>query len=122
MIVLLWNCRGAGSADFLRHMKDLVRSQKPSIMVVVEPKISGTRAQRVIRQLGFSNFHISDPIGYAGGIWICWEQDILTLEILTSSSQFVHALVTQSGRGTWLLTSVYASPILEVRRRLWEEF
>lgn len=50
---------------------------------------------------------------------------MVNLEIWFSSSQVIHALVKNDDGVEWLLSVVYASPILEVRRNLWrclEEF
>ncbi|OMO51807.1 reverse transcriptase [Corchorus capsularis] len=111
--------RGAGNKKFRRHVIDMINIYKSSIMAVVEPRVSGATARRVLRELRMPKFHIADPEGFAGGIWLCWEESILSLEVVFSSSQMVHAFVQKPGMSKFLLTIVYASPILEIRRRLW---
>lgn len=120
MSLILWKSRGAGSKTFLRHAKDLLRAHKPTCFVLVEPRISGTREKRVARRLRFSNFHISDPVGFAGGIWVCWDNGVVDIEIIFSSPQVVHGIVKRPNAPDFILTAVYASPILEVRRNLWK--
>ncbi|OMP01255.1 reverse transcriptase [Corchorus capsularis] len=112
--------RGAGGKAFLRHAKDLLRAQKPTCFVLVEPRISGNNARRVVRRLGFSKFHIADPVGYAGGIWMCWDNGAVDIEIISSSPQVIHSIVRRPNAVEFLLTAVYASPVLETRRNLWK--
>lgn len=100
-------------------MKELERVNKPSILVVVEPKISGERAKKVIQKLGFSNHHVADPVGYAGSVCLCWDQSVNSIEVLSSSSQYMNALLTHPTQGQWLFTAVYASPVMEIRSKLW---
>lgn len=51
MSVLFWNCRGAGSKEFLRHARELVSIHKVDMLIIVEPRISGNNADKVIRKL-----------------------------------------------------------------------
>ncbi|OMO56897.1 reverse transcriptase [Corchorus capsularis] len=90
----------------------------PSIMAVVEPRISGNTARKVLRRLKMPKFHVADPEGFAGGIWLCWEESVVNVDVFYSSSQLVHAHV-KYGELQFLLSVVYASPVLETRRRLW---
>lgn len=67
MKMLFWNSRGAGNRRFLRNAKDMLCSEKPSVFAVVEPRISGVKARRMVKKLKFSNHCIADPVGFAGG-------------------------------------------------------
>ncbi|OMO90964.1 reverse transcriptase [Corchorus capsularis] len=97
--------------------KELVH--KPSIFAIVEPRISGSRAKCVLRKLKFPKWHVADPVGFAGGIWLNWDDAAVQLTIIISSPQLVHALVKPKDQEEFMLTVVYASPKLEVRRILW---
>lgn len=68
------------------------------MLVVVEPRIAGVKARRIVKTLGFDNFFIEDPIGYAGGVWLCWDSQLVSLDIVSSSSQFIHSIVKQPGQ------------------------
>ncbi|OMP00911.1 reverse transcriptase [Corchorus capsularis] len=67
------------------------------------------------------DFRIADPIGFSGGLWICWEAQHVSLEILYTSTQVIHAIVRVPGETEWLLSAVYASPLLTVRKKLWDQ-
>lgn len=112
MSLILWKSRGAGGKSFFRHAKDLIRVHQPTCFVIVEPRIYGNRARRIARRLMFSNFHIADPVGYAGGICICWDNRCIDLEVIFSSPQVVHAVVKRANAPDFLLSAIYASPVL----------
>ncbi|CAL9011692.1 unnamed protein product [Prunus brigantina] len=42
------------------------------IFAVVEPRIGGSRALQVTKSLGFSHYHIVDPIGFSRSVWLLW--------------------------------------------------
>ncbi|KAJ4836400.1 hypothetical protein Tsubulata_039886 [Turnera subulata] len=91
---------------------------KPSIMVIVEPRISGERATRVIRRLGFPRSHRVDSRGFSGGIWILWKNDLLSVQVLISHAQFIHMKISTE-HSSFLFTAVYGSPRATMRKSLW---
>ncbi|CAL1378455.1 unnamed protein product [Linum trigynum] len=116
--VFVWNRRGVGSNRFLRVYKEYRRKYRPSIVILVEPKISGTRAEDVIKELGFDQNLVLDAVGFAGGIWVVWDSSLVTITEVDRASQFLHVRV-RYGQVQWLLTAIYASPALVQRRDLW---
>ncbi|KAJ4850825.1 hypothetical protein Tsubulata_037031 [Turnera subulata] len=58
--------QGSGSPDFRVSLKEYVRVHRPSLLILVETRISGRRASRVIRQLGYSRSHRVEALGYLG--------------------------------------------------------
>lgn len=54
-IILSWNCRGAGSKSFPRIFKDLIKKYNMNVMGLFGTRISGEKAEKVVRRLGFSN-------------------------------------------------------------------
>lgn len=119
MNFILWNSKGAGNKNFRRHAIDMIQTYKPSIMAVVEPRISGATARKVLRSLRMPKSHVAEPEGFDGGICLSWEESILSVDVLFSSSQMVHAFVQKPGSDNFLLKILYDSPILENQRRLW---
>ena len=53
MSMLFWIVRGAGSSTFFSHDKELLTFHRPSLVIFVEPRISGVKAERVLRRFGF---------------------------------------------------------------------
>lgn len=44
--VMSWNCRGAGSSEFLHEMKKILKEYRPSVIVLLEPRIRSERADK----------------------------------------------------------------------------
>lgn len=67
-----------------------------------------------------------DAYGFFGGIWLLWDSNRVTVDLLPSGGQAFHAFIqvhsnSQFKDFTWLLCGVYASLDLETRKLLWEE-
>jgi hypothetical protein len=121
MKVLLWNCRGAGNPNFRRNFADLKRSHQPTIVVLVETRISGQRAVEVSTALGFDRVIRSDAEGFSGGIWLLWDSGSVTLDILHVNNQAIHATVqVHHSNPPCLFTAIYASPRFASRLLLWD--
>ena len=72
MNILLRNCRGALNADFKRRIFEMTINYHPSIMVVMETRVGGDRAVRIIKDLLFDGSIATNTTGYAGGLWLLW--------------------------------------------------
>lgn len=68
MKVLNWNVRRALSEEFDRVFRQLVAVERPYIVILLEPRLSGNRAVTTIRKSGFRFFIISEAHGFAGGL------------------------------------------------------
>lgn len=53
--VLSWNCRGASNQHFLRNLKDIIKLHNPTILAILEPKVSGRVANQVCNRIGWQN-------------------------------------------------------------------
>lgn len=60
MKILIWNCRGAGNANFLRSIRDLIVTYRPVVVVLVKTRAN---AQRVISEIHFGESHVVDSNG-----------------------------------------------------------
>lgn len=120
--LLSWNCHRAARKSFVRQARDLISSHSPTILIIVEPRISGRKAERVVAKLGFDSWVCSDSEGYAGGVWVLWRNDSIQLDIFGVSTQAICAFARSGLSETWLLTAVYASPNAAIRWQLWKAF
>lgn len=46
-----------------------------------------------MRRLKFPKHHIADPVGYAGVIWVNWDDNLVKADVILSSTQLVHVSV-----------------------------
>ena len=113
MNILLWNCRGALNLDFKRRVFEMAVNHRPSIMVITETRVGGSRVEKIIDGLPFYGFITTNTIGYAGGLWILWRSEEAEVKLLTTTEQEIHATVKVCASNlSWLFTAIYASPHL----------
>ncbi|KAK9291995.1 hypothetical protein L1049_019947 [Liquidambar formosana] len=119
MKILVWNCRGAGSKRFLRNIKELVKVHNPWIVVIMETKLGNDRAQAVVKNLKFSDSVCLGADGLSRGLWMLWNNDVTKMEVLATSSQAIHVLISHANRD-WIFSGLYASPNPQSRELLWD--
>ncbi|CAN1822966.1 hypothetical protein LINPERHAP1_LOCUS30173 [Linum perenne] len=110
---------GVGHPKFLAALRAYVAKHKPTVVFIFEPKISGVKAALIIRRLGFDSHVRVDAIGFAGGIWVLWKAASIDIQILSSSSQFIHMQASIQHQPDFLMTAVYGSPLAGRRDVLW---
>lgn len=115
MNVLSWNVRGAGKINFVATLKSFITLYNPVIIAILEPRISGDRADVVSRKLGFDGICRADPMGFSGGGWVLWKGDVANVEILYASPYAIHALIRENGEPSWVLSFIYASKNEKIR-------
>lgn len=116
-----WNCRGAGSKDFLREMFEWRRVHNPSIIVLIETEISGSRADAICNKLGKIHWVRSDAEVFSGGIWLLWDESVINVVPMDANRYFIHAVVSLKNGLRCMLTAMYTSPRENVRKHLWVE-
>lgn len=109
MNIIAWNVRGAGKDRCASTIKDLKKAYAIDVFAILEPRISGSRALSVAQSLGFSHYHIVDAFGFSGGVWLLWNGNSVSLQVIPHSSQSITALVTLRNHRC-LLAIVYANP------------
>ena len=55
MNFLVWNCRGLGQPRAIQALKDLIRSNKPKLIFLIETKLSLNKMMQLKFALGFRN-------------------------------------------------------------------
>jgi hypothetical protein len=118
--VLTWNCRGLLNPCFRQALLDLLKINSPAVLVLTETRLGGNRAVDLAKTLPFDGFLCTNTIGFAGGIWVMWNLDLVDVEHLCSTKQEIHVSVKVRGSNTlWLLSAIYASPRRFECRILW---
>lgn len=122
MKILIWNCRGAANPHFRRHFREIIKTHQPQMAVITETRISGDRAKRLSMNLGFSNTAIADAVGFAGGIWVMWNDQEIRCDILDVGAQDIHACIQVPPLfSPWIFSAIYARPNFADRRTLWDD-
>ncbi|KAE8663476.1 hypothetical protein F3Y22_tig00112959pilonHSYRG00027 [Hibiscus syriacus] len=64
---IFWNTQGVLCLIFNRYFKMLLKNQKPDIMVILEPRVSGAQADKFIRKSGFNSSFRVEAHGFSRG-------------------------------------------------------
>lgn len=89
MNMLIWNCKGAGNNRFPDLIRDYVKMYKLGFLAIIEPHISGVRADNVINKLGFDGIARSDAITFVGGIWCLWKRNRIAIDVVSISKYYI---------------------------------
>ncbi|KAK8661409.1 hypothetical protein V6N13_091014 [Hibiscus sabdariffa] len=117
--ILSWNVQGCAHPKFLPSARQYLRDVRPDLVVFVESRIRGRKADAIIASLGFPHSHRVEASGFSGGIWLAWF-DSVTVAVEFNHFQFIHCRVTMiRDNSSVLATVVYGSPNATKRKALW---
>ncbi|CAH9087491.1 unnamed protein product, partial [Cuscuta epithymum] len=120
MSIVSWNCRGLGNLATVQGVVDIVKELRPSIIFLMETKISYSRAKETLRMQGFYNSEGMDNEGSSGGIIMGWNDDIEVV-IKEKHQNYVDCQVrSREGELPWRLTGYYAYSDTRRRREAWD--
>ena len=117
--ILVWNVQGAGNK--VQVIRELVRINKPSVLVLVETHLSGEQAQKICDRIGFAGQKRVEAQGFSGGIWMLWDTQVVAINTYGSHSQHLTVEISKLGEEPWLFSAIYASPDSSIRKELWRE-
>ena len=111
MNIIVWNSRGVLKPKFQDHVRELVRNHNPTILVIMETKLGGEKAKGITGRLPFDGAIHTETIGYAGGLWLLWNSDLVEVVQLANTEQEIHVEVkVLASNLSWILFVVYSSP------------
>ncbi|KAL8151163.1 hypothetical protein V2J09_020971 [Rumex salicifolius] len=115
--VITWNVQGAGSREIMIKLKEHVRIHDPTILILLEKRMSGLQADKVCDTIGFEGRIRAEAAGFRGRIWVLWRKALVTVSEVDVHHQAVTFDVVRNGEDAWLMSAIYASP----NPRNWEE-
>lgn len=118
MKILTWNCRGAAKASFPMVARDIIRSRHPTVLAILETRVSGEHAKAIADPLGYSSFIGADSVGFSGGIWLMWNKEDIDIQAISRSRWAIHAVISPPAMNPWILSAIYASPNKSLRKHL----
>ena len=111
MNIIVWNSRGDLKPKFQDHVRELVRNHNPTILVIMETKWGGEKAKGITDRLPFDGAIHTETIGYAGGLWLLWNSDLVEVVQLANTEQEIHVEVkVLASNLSWILFVAYSSP------------
>ncbi|KAA3459207.1 reverse transcriptase [Gossypium australe] len=118
--IFSWNCQGCASKNFIRAFREYNAEYHPDIVCLLEPRVSGKKANYIIEQLGFNFSHRVEAVGFSGSIWVGWK-DSVRIQILQNHPQFILLHVNDYvPNNSFFITFVYGSADMSKRKILWD--
>lgn len=62
------------------------------LLTICEPKVSGLKANKIIKMRWSNHFYV-DGKGFSGGIWACWNDQNMKVEVLDVLIKLIHMRV-----------------------------
>lgn len=78
MNLLVWNCQGAASKETNLILKEMLTKFRPSILGLLEPRVSGSHADDICKRMGYENWlglkqwDLAVEYGYFGNMIYSW--------------------------------------------------
>ncbi|XP_074265965.1 uncharacterized protein LOC141588420 [Silene latifolia] len=118
---MVWNVQGTGKQSKVSAIKEVVRTYKPTVLVLVETHMGEDHAIKLGTILGYKGQSRVNAIGFSGGIWLYWNTDIVSVIPVLEHRQFIRIEISQNGEYPWFFSAFYASLDPTNRRALWTE-
>ncbi|XP_019167807.1 PREDICTED: uncharacterized protein LOC109163512 [Ipomoea nil] len=120
MSLISWNCRGLGNQTAIRVLADLVRTERPSVIFLIETFVDKHRIEEIRVQLGFDCPFTVDAVGHSGGLALLWSKTV-ELKVVSYSSNYVDMEVRMDvGSPCWRFTGYYGYPERHRRKEAWQ--
>lgn len=103
---LVWNCRGAGGKDFPALVCDYIKIYNLNFVAILEPKVSGPRADVIVKKIGLEGCVRVEASGFLGGIWCLWNTSRLNIVVLATTTSCVHLKINPNSPSPWFMTIV----------------
>ncbi|XP_021753757.1 uncharacterized protein LOC110719162 [Chenopodium quinoa] len=107
---MLWNVQGVGSREFLITLHEVIKVNKPMVFALVEMHMGGDRALQIADVLNYSGHIRVEAQGFSGGILVYWKPELVTMDSIEQSNQYITMEITRVGETPWFFSAIYASP------------
>lgn len=98
----------------------MVKLHKPTMHVLLETRM--TEHKHLMQELGFSGQIQAPVVNFSGVIVISWNDDILKIDEVSTTTQGINVMVKVSPSSIpWLFTIIYAINSYANRRNLWDQ-
>ena len=118
MRCISWNCRGLGNSRSIQNLQEIIRSQRPSLIFLIETLVNDEKIEQLRIQLGFDGKFVVNRVGRGGGIALLWKQP-MTYNLLSFQNNFIDVSVHVPNKVVWRLTCFYGFPERNRRKDSW---
>ena len=69
-----------------------MKNVAPNIFFLCETKVNANRSMNILPKLQFNCYEFIDPIGLSGGLWLCWNSNVINLDIILKNDRMIHCI------------------------------
>ncbi|KAJ9177111.1 hypothetical protein P3X46_012362 [Hevea brasiliensis] len=117
MSIVTWNIQGIASRRSLLSLKNPCSRCNPTILVLVETKLSGSKAGSTLAILGFDHWIQVKAFGMSRGIWLFWKSPF-EVYVIRMHSQYIHFMVKDGMKLSWFFVAICGSPREHLSHRM----
>lgn len=92
-----------------------MKQHHPDILFLCETRIHGRQGIWILNKFHFTKFVVVETRGFADGLWCFWNDDKVEIKVWGYTTQMLTMGIMKCGRTQWLLSLVYASPVVAIR-------
>lgn len=107
------------SVVFPRLCPEIVSKFNVDLFILLEPRCSGEKANKVIRKIGFDISLRVEAQGFFGGIWFMWNSQVGKVFFINTIGQCITVAV-EVDNNTFFCSGVYGSTLAQKREDLWD--
>lgn len=122
-MIISWNVRGLNKVGKSREIRSRLQTLHPAISVLIETRVKKNKAHVIRERLRLTRKYPDNYDNHENGrIWICWSDNMVHLEQITSTNQLIRCKVHDTaGNFLYWLAAIYAQNQLELRRKMWQD-
>ena len=121
MKVIAWNVRGTRHTFFVSQIRKLLKSVAPDILFLSETKVNANRSMNILPKLRFKYYEFIDPIGLSGGLWLCWNSNLINLDIILKTYRMIHCMgYVLDYNIRYCFTFLYGYPQHHKQKKIWD--
>ena len=122
MKVVTWNVRGTGRPDFVSQVRKLLKDLTPDILFLFETRVNANRSIDILAKLQFDCFDFVNLVGFSGGLWLCWNSNVISMDIIMKNDKMFHCMVYFSNLNIncFFFTFLYGYPQHFKQKEIWD--
>src|SRR4051812_43925582 len=121
-MILSWNVRGLNNTGKCREVAARIKFLNPDFGILVETRVKNNKAEAIRNKLGKGWQYIDNYCSHSNGkIWVFWNNKKVKIVVGDKTGQSIHfGVYDLCGDLTMWCTALYASNLLEQRKKLWD--
>ena len=98
-----------------------MKNLAPDILFLRETKVNANRSIIILPKLQFNCYEFIDPIRLSGGLWLCWNSNVINLDIILKNDSMIHCMgYVLDHNIKCFFTFLYSYPQHHKQKNIWD--